>query len=45
MSASSEKMTVKFVKEMYILGHFNETDTTNWEKIPGPLKTYDNDKT
>ena len=44
INISNEQMAVKFVKQMYISGHFDETDLMDWEKKPSLQETYDNAK-
>ena len=42
VNVSENQMTIKFVKQMYRCGHFDELDLTAWEKKTAANKTYAN---
>ena len=45
MNINDAQMVVKFVKQMYHSGHFDEQDLTSWESRTAANKTYANAKT
>ena len=45
IAVSDQHMVVKFVKQMYHSGNFDEQDLTNWDRNAMEDKTYANTKT